>query len=165
MKLFVSQRVPTTYDRATWVDIVRQLEQQENRHAEGRVDARHAAVGTKPTTGTHAQGDLIWNETPDTGEPSFWRCTVSGSPGTLEAERKRGTFTMDAAATKTIADTDVRANSVIVLMPTNLAAGTLMGSVKSLAVTTRTAGTSFVVSTADGLAAAGTETFEYLILN
>jgi hypothetical protein len=57
------------------------------------------------------------------------------------------------------------ATSVITLMPTNAAAATLMSGAKSLYVSTRTAATSFVVSTADGNAAAGTETFEYIIHN
>lgn len=76
-----------------------------------------------------------------------------------------GTFTCAAAATTTVTNASVAANSVILLMPTNAAAGTLMGSAKSLYVSTRTAGTSFVVSTANATAAAGTEQIAYVVLN
>jgi hypothetical protein len=79
----------------------------------------------------------------------------------------RGTFTCTNAATTTVSDqaAAVLATSVITLMPTNAAAATLMSGAKSLYVSTRTAATSFVVSTADASAAAGTETFEYIIHN
>jgi hypothetical protein len=40
-----------------------------------------------------------------------------------------------------------------------------MGSAKSLYVSAKTQGTSFAVTTADGTAAAGTETFDYQINN
>lgn len=73
-----------------------------------------------------------------------------------------GTFTLSAAATTTVAQTAATATSVIQLTPTNAAAATLMGSVKSLYYTI-TPGTSFTVHTANGAAAAGTETFSYLI--
>lgn len=77
--------------------------------------------------------------------------------------RSTGTFTLSAAATKTVTDANVTTSSFIALMPTNAAAGTLMGSTKSLYVTT--AAGSFVVSTASGVAAAGTETFMYEVRN
>jgi len=74
-----------------------------------------------------------------------------------------GTFTMAAAATKVIADTSVTANSVITLTPTNAAAGTLQQSTETLYISAISPGVSFTVATADGGAAAGTETFQYLI--
>jgi len=74
-----------------------------------------------------------------------------------------GTFTCGAAATTTVVDANVKSGSVITLMPTNAAAGTLMGAATSLYVSARTAGTSFAVTTADASAAAGTETFAYAI--
>lgn len=76
-----------------------------------------------------------------------------------------GTFAMPAAATSTISDTSVLANSAIMVMPTNAAAGTLQGSAKSLYISARSAGTSFTVATASGVAAAGTETFLYVVWN
>ena len=77
--------------------------------------------------------------------------------------RSTGTFTMAAAATKTITDASVTTASFIVLTPTNAAAGTLQGSAKCLYVTPGTG--SFVVSTASAAAAAGTETFSFGIYN
>lgn len=74
-----------------------------------------------------------------------------------------GTFTMSAAATKSVTDAHAKTGSLILLMATNAAAGTLMGSAKSLYITP--AAGSFTVSTASGAAAAGTETFTYLIVN
>ena len=76
-----------------------------------------------------------------------------------------GTFTLGVAATATILDANVKANSFISCFPTNAAAGTLMGSAKSLYISNRTAGVSFAVATASGVAAAGTETFTYIIAN
>ena len=74
-----------------------------------------------------------------------------------------GSFTMAAAATKTITDTHCKTTSTIVLLATNAAAGTLQGSAKHLYYTP-SAG-SFVVATASAGNAAGTETFAYLIVN
>jgi hypothetical protein len=76
-----------------------------------------------------------------------------------------GTFTLAAAASTTVSNTSVRASSFIVFVPTNAAAGTLMQGTKSLYRSTVNAGTSFVVATADGGSAAGTETFSYAVVN
>ncbi len=76
-----------------------------------------------------------------------------------------GSVTLGAAATTTVTDANVKTNSFIGLMPTNAAAGTLVGSAKSPYISTRTANTSFVIATASGGAAAGTETFYYIIVN
>lgn len=74
-----------------------------------------------------------------------------------------GTFTMAAAASKSVTDTHAKSTSMIMVMPTNAAAGTLMGSAKSLYITKAVG--SFTVTTASGAAAAGTETFDYIIVN
>lgn len=79
--------------------------------------------------------------------------------------RISGSFTLAAAATTTVIQTNTAANSIVLLMPTNAAAGTLMGSTKSLYISARTVGASFTVATASGVAAAGTETFSYVIVN
>ena len=78
--------------------------------------------------------------------------------------RTTGTFTLAAAATTTVTQPEVQSNSIIVPLPTNSAAATLMGSNKSLYVSAKTAGTSFTVATASGVAAAGTEQFQYYII-
>ena len=70
-----------------------------------------------------------------------------------------GTFTMAAAATKTVTNSSVTTSSRIFLTPTNAAAATLQGSAKCLYVTA--ANGSFVVTTASGASAAGTEIFAW----
>lgn len=79
--------------------------------------------------------------------------------------RINGTFTLAAAATTTVANTSVTSTSKIFLMPTNAAAATLMGGAKALYVSARTPGASFAVTTANAAAAAGTETFEFILVN
>lgn len=74
-----------------------------------------------------------------------------------------GSFTMGAAATTVISQPVVASNSIITLTPTNAAAGTLMGSTKSLYISAKTTGVSFTVATASGVVAAGGETFDYSI--
>ena len=75
--------------------------------------------------------------------------------------RRTGSFTMAAASNKVVIDANVTTSSFIALMPTNAAAGTLMGSNESLYITP--ASGSFTVTTAAGTAAAGTETFNYAV--
>lgn len=79
--------------------------------------------------------------------------------------RSVGTFTFTAAATAVVSNTQVQANSLIYLMPTNASAGTLVGSAKSPYISARTVGVSFTVATANAAAAAGGEAFSYLIAN
>src|ERR1017187_8249248 len=69
--------------------------------------------------------------------------------------RVSGTFTLAAAATTTVPQTKVAANSNITLTATNSTAATLMGSVKSLYVSAISPGVSFTVATASGASAAG----------
>ena len=38
-----------------------------------------------PTTGTWAQGDVVFNSNATSGQPAGWMCTVAGSPGTWKA--------------------------------------------------------------------------------
>lgn len=78
--------------------------------------------------------------------------------------RTTGTFTLAAAATTTVSQLDVQSNSIIVPLPTNAAAATLMGSNKSLYVSAKVSGASFTVATASGVAAVGTEQFSYYII-
>jgi hypothetical protein len=76
-----------------------------------------------------------------------------------------GNFICAANANTTVNNASVTAASVILLMPTNAAAGTLMSGATSLYTSARVAGTSFTLTTANAAAAAGTETFFYVILN
>lgn len=78
--------------------------------------------------------------------------------------RATGSFTMPAAATSTITDANVSANARVFLQPTNAAAGTLQGSAKCLYISSVSSG-SFVVATASGADAAGTEQFSYMAVN
>jgi hypothetical protein len=74
-----------------------------------------------------------------------------------------GTFTMAAAATKTVTDANVKASSYVLPFALNAAAGTLMGSAN--AIYTTAANGSFTAATASAGNAAGTEQFAYLVLN
>lgn len=38
-----------------------------------------------PTLGTYTVGRIVYNETPATGQPMGWMCTVAGTPGTWKA--------------------------------------------------------------------------------
>ncbi len=105
-------------------------------------------------------------------EGSFYRRLGWSHDGTRWSELKSPTqvvtisnvsVTLAAAATTTVNDTNVTATSMIVLVPTNAAAATLVGGANSPYVSSRSAGASFVISTASGVAAAGTETFTYTI--
>lgn len=95
--------------------------------------------------------------TSPTGITSSWNTVGNGS--------MTGSFTLGAAASTTITNGNVSAACKITLTPTNAAAAALMGSAKCLYVSAKTAGTSFAVSTGNGVAAAGTETFDYQINN
>jgi hypothetical protein len=77
----------------------------------------------------------------------------------------RGSFTCANNKDTTVTNALVTTGSRIKIQPTNAAGGTLMGSTKSLYVSAKNAGISFVVTTADASAAAGTETFDYEIIN
>jgi hypothetical protein len=78
--------------------------------------------------------------------------------------RTFGTFTMPAAATITVTQPAVSANSLVVPLPTNAAAAQLMGGTKHLYQSAVVAGTNFTFSTGSGVAATGGETFAYFIL-
>lgn len=38
-----------------------------------------------PVSGTYTKGSIVWNISPDAGEPVGWSCTVAGTPGTWVA--------------------------------------------------------------------------------
>ena len=72
----------------------------------------------------------------------------------------RGQFTMSAAASTTITSSNVTSTQFIFLTPMNAAAGTLQGSAKCLYAAASNG--SFVVTTASGASAAGTEIFGWV---
>lgn len=76
-----------------------------------------------------------------------------------------GSFVLTATPALNVADTNVKAASVVLLQAMNAAAGTLMGSTRALYISARSAGASFQVATASGAAAAGGEAFAYVIVN
>lgn len=79
--------------------------------------------------------------------------------------RVAGTFTLAAAATTTVPQPATQSTSNIALTPLNASAATLQGSAKALYISSRTAGSGFVVATASGGAAAGTEQFQYVMVS
>lgn len=81
--------------------------------------------------------------------------------------RVAGTFTLSAAATTTVAQPAITANSFVFPFPINASAATLMAGAKSLYQdrAANVAGASFSMKTADASAAAGTEQFAYFVLN
>lgn len=76
-----------------------------------------------------------------------------------------GTFTLSAAATTTVTNSSVAANSVIIWVPTNAAAAAFNTAATALYLSARTAGTSFALTTANGGSAAGSEQLAYVIIN
>lgn len=78
--------------------------------------------------------------------------------------RITGSFTLAAAATTVVVQPAIKANSIVIPVAVNSPAATLMGSAKSLYVSALTPGASFTVATADAVAAAGTETFSYVVV-
>ncbi len=75
----------------------------------------------------------------------------------------KGTFTCGAATSTVVTDANVKADSVILLMATNAAAGALEAGANKPYVSARSAGVSFTITGAG--AAAGTETYAYTIVN
>lgn len=58
------------------------------------VGCTHESVATAvPTTGTYMLGELIHRESPVVGQPLGWRCTVSGTLGTLNGGATTGSIT------------------------------------------------------------------------
>ena len=92
---------------------------------------------------------------------------INGLASTLTAARvqARGSFTLGAAATTSVVQIAVASGSTIMWAPLNASAATLEGSAKALYLSSQTAGTGFVVATASGGNAAGTEVFSYVVLN
>lgn len=74
--------------------------------------------------------------------------------------RVTGSFTMVAGVATVVVQPSIKANSVVLLTPTNASAAALRVYVSSLS-----AGMSFTVTAAAGGYADGTETFSYAVVN
>jgi hypothetical protein len=58
------------------------------------VNSQHSSVATAlPTTGSYAIGETILRETPTVGQPIGWKCTASGTLGTLNGGATTGSIT------------------------------------------------------------------------
>lgn len=84
MKLNIAERLPLEYNRDFLIALFRQLENQVNALAEGRITARHFTATSAPTTGTFQVGDIVWNTTPAASGTIGWVCVTAGSPGTFK---------------------------------------------------------------------------------
>lgn len=89
MKLAVTVRVPSQYNRQAITEIVRAIETNVNLLSEEKLSAHYGALTAAPTTGSWSQGDFVRNSAPsELGSSSSkyvilgWVCTVSGEPGT-----------------------------------------------------------------------------------
>ena len=91
--------------------------------------------------------------------------TTGSIRGLVSSNGPVGTFTLASAATTTVSNTSVTASSRIFLQSVNAAAATLEGGSKKLYINTLTPGASFTVTTGSGLAAEGTEQFNYWLVN
>ena len=93
------------------------------------------------------------------GYPKMGKWTVFGS------RTMCGSFRLISAATQKISDSSISAGSVILFVPTNKEAAVIMAGPKKLYISSKTAGASFSVTTADGTPANGTEMFDYVIIH
>lgn len=137
-------------------------------------------VGTSATIDTGAQVDATTNYTITNNTVLGWVYSGSNQPWDFGASTKYGNacavdpliaaVTLSAAATTTVANANICTTSTtggasfVRLTPLNASAATLVGSAKCPYISTMTPQTSFVISTANGAAAAGTEIFAYEIV-
>lgn len=90
-------RLEPKVPQETSYDLIRTLKEitnQINGLTEGKIAVRHASDTSYPTTGTYAQGDVVFNSAPsELGSAGSryvitkWICVVSGTPGTWVACR------------------------------------------------------------------------------
>ena len=107
-----------------------------------------------------------------TGNPPPYTLTalntsIGISGGKANGVGSTGTLTLAGAASTTVTNYNVTVNSKVKLTPTNAAAATLIHGTSSPYhdPISNVSGTSFTIRTADGGSAAGTETFEYEIID
>lgn len=82
MKLNLRNSVPSSYNYASWVDIISKIETQVNGLAEGRKSSFHGRAVAPPTYGSYVRGDFFLNDLPSATGYFGWICTESGTPGT-----------------------------------------------------------------------------------
>jgi len=137
-------------------------------------------AGTSATLDTGIQVDTSTNYNITNNTVLGWVYLGSNTPWEFGASTKygnscsvntlTGVVTLSAAATKTVTNANISTTSTtggdcyVRLTPLNASAATLTGSANCLYVSTMTVLTSFVLSTASGSAAAGTEIFAYEIV-
>ncbi|RUI08453.1 right-handed parallel beta-helix repeat-containing protein [Pseudomonas aeruginosa] len=117
------------------------------------------SVTTSATTTVHKLSDNVFS-----GVATPW----SVNPGNYIKGQFSGTFTMNSAASMNVNSVGMNVTSSVVrLIPTNAAAATLQAGSKMAWVVNSASSNnvSFRVQTADGTAAAGTETFAFVIEN
>ncbi|MER1077159.1 right-handed parallel beta-helix repeat-containing protein [Pseudomonas aeruginosa] len=117
------------------------------------------SVTTSATTTIHSLSNNVFS-----GVATPW----SVNPGNYIKGQFYGTFTMNAASSMNVNSVGMNVTSSIVrLIPTNAAAATLQAGSKMAWVVNSASSNnvSFRVQTADGTAAAGTETFAFVIEN
>ncbi|MBI3096811.1 MAG: hypothetical protein HYY93_00985 [Planctomycetes bacterium] len=91
--------------------------------------------------------------------------TFPNASGTVSVGSS-GTFTWSTATPSfSVANGLVTAGSQVLVFPTNAVAATMVGSSSSPYVSSITPGASFTLTTGDSAAAAGSETFHYIIIN
>jgi hypothetical protein len=78
----LTNSIPATYDRASFVKIIEPLVRQVDDLSEGRKSAYHGEVSAAPTIGEHVRGDWVKNSLPDASGYFGWICIASGTPGT-----------------------------------------------------------------------------------
>jgi len=89
--------------------------------------------------------------------------TQSASTITWASSEPAGSFMANISNSFAVGNAFISAGSKVFLQPTNAAAATLQAGASALYVSAKTPGVSFQVTTADGGACAGTETFDYRI--
>lgn len=88
MKLAITQLMQS--QPSAMIEMARKIEDSVNTLAEGRLTGRHFNATVIPTTGSFAQGDIVWKSDPTEAGVALakyvvigWICTVAGTPGTL----------------------------------------------------------------------------------
>lgn len=94
MRVQSDLRLPQSYDASALANVLRTIVNQLNNLSEGRLTARDTGNVAAPTTGSAAQGDIVFNSTPTelgSGGSKYvvlgWICVADGSPGTWQQMR------------------------------------------------------------------------------